>query len=107
MCLTGDSYVTTALVYVLMEGDAGTRSGEFTSFCTTGSGSCVIAEVVVPTKSNYGALGAPHWFVQLSTSSAGLLGAHVKKPNCGPKRTDSLAHFLLWLLSNNHQSVFP
>lgn len=59
----------------------------------------------VPTKSNYGALGAPHWFAGMSTSSSGLFGTHVKT-QLWTKCTDSLAHFLLWLLSNNHSSVF-
>lgn len=30
----------------------------------------------------------------------------MSKHNCEPRRTDSRAHFLPWLLSNNHQSVF-
>lgn len=59
----------------------------------------------VPTKGNYGALGTPHWFEEMSTSSAGLFGAHVET-QMWTKSTDSLAHFLLRLLSNNRQPVF-
>lgn len=44
-------------------------------------------------------LGRPHVFVELSTSAAGLFGAHVKTLLWTKKDH-------LWLLSNNHQSIF-
>jgi len=74
MFLSGDSHVTTASIYVLMEGDVGSSSGEFSNvlkhfLLTTGSGSCVACGhrylQAFPQKSTYGVPETPHWFVEM------------------------------------------
>lgn len=69
-------------------------------FYTTGSGICAACghRYLRPLPCAAGVLEMPQWFV--------VHDLRVTRQNLIVNRDDSLAHFLLWLLSNNHWSVF-
>lgn len=79
MCFSGDSNVTTALVYVLMgeilaQEDFRCTKSTFFLHNRTWQFCGILA---FPQKTTM-RMGTPHWFVELSTPSTGLFGAHVK-----------------------------
>lgn len=69
-------------------------------FYTTGSGICAACghRYLRALPCAAGVLEMPQWFV--------VHDLRVTRQNLIVNRDDSLAHFLLWLLSNNHWSVF-
>lgn len=112
MYLSGDSSVTTALVYVLMEGDLGSSSGELQMHfcCTTGRGTCVIFEVVVlyllcciwtpisagvPTKRQLWCTGNTTLvFPRVEHIICRSVSVYMSKPSCEPKGLTHSLHFL-------------